>query len=87
MGKACVKGGISIGAAAVVRTARRVTNALSEKSNEGRSKLDTEAINLRLTRLMTDAIDDRRRLEAALPTRLEMIRRALIQWIENERKK
>jgi Arc/MetJ-type ribon-helix-helix transcriptional regulator len=55
---------------------------LSEKSNKGRPKLDTEAINLRLPREMIDAIDDRRRLEADLPTRPEMIRRALAQWLE-----
>jgi hypothetical protein len=47
-----------------------------------RRRVDTEAINLRLPRDMIDAIDDQRRLEPDLPTRPEMIRRALVQWLE-----
>ncbi|WP_332461070.1 ribbon-helix-helix protein, CopG family [Rhodobacter sp. CZR27] len=45
-------------------------------------KKDTEAINLRLPRELIAALDDRRRIEPDLPTRPEMIRRALIQWLE-----
>lgn len=45
-------------------------------------KKDTEAINLRLPRELIEALDDRRRIEADLPTRPEMIRRALVQWLE-----
>ena len=45
-------------------------------------KKDTEAVNLRLPRELIDALDDRRRLEKDLPTRPEMIRRALVQWLE-----
>lgn len=45
-------------------------------------KKDTEAINLRLPRKLIEAIDDRRRIELDLPTRPEMIRRALVQWLE-----
>nr|WP_155046214.1 ribbon-helix-helix domain-containing protein [Paracoccus shanxieyensis] len=45
-------------------------------------KKDTEAINLRLPRELIEAIDDRRRVEPDLPTRPEMIRRALVQWLE-----
>ncbi|MFC3059949.1 ribbon-helix-helix protein, CopG family [Paenirhodobacter populi] len=45
-------------------------------------KKDTEAINLRLPRELIAAIDDRRRVEKDLPTRPEMIRRALVQWLE-----
>lgn len=45
-------------------------------------KKDTEAINLRLPRDLIEAIDDRRRIESDLPTRPEMIRRALVQWLE-----
>lgn len=45
-------------------------------------KKDTEAINLRLPRELIEAIDDRRRDEKDLPTRPEMIRRALVQWLE-----
>jgi hypothetical protein len=44
-------------------------------------KKDTEAINLRLSQELIKAIDDRRRAEPDLPTRPEMIRRALIQWL------
>ena len=44
---------------------------------------DTEAITLRLPRDLIDAIDDQRRLEQDLPTRPEMIRRALIEWLES----
>lgn len=45
-------------------------------------KKDTEALTLRLPRDLIAAIDDRRRVESDLPTRPEMIRRALIQWLE-----
>ncbi|WP_084648171.1 ribbon-helix-helix domain-containing protein [Paracoccus sp. J39] len=45
-------------------------------------KKDTEAINLRLPRELIEAIDNRRRDEPDLPTRPEMIRRALVQWLE-----
>jgi Arc/MetJ-type ribon-helix-helix transcriptional regulator len=56
---------------------------MQEKSKKkGRPKLDTEAINLRLPREMIEAIDARRRQEADLPTRPEMIRRALLRWLE-----
>lgn len=45
-------------------------------------KKDTEALTLRLPRELINEIDNRRRVEADLPTRPEMIRRALIQWLE-----
>ena len=45
-------------------------------------KKDTEALTLRLPRELIDAIDDRRRVETDVPTRPEMIRRALVQWLE-----
>lgn len=47
---------------------------------------DTEAITLRLPRNLIDAIDDQRRLEKDLPTRPEMIRRALIEWLEDRQR-
>lgn len=53
-----------------------------EKSIKGRPRVDTEAINLRLSREMIEEIDNQRRLESDLPTRPEMIRRALVQWLE-----
>lgn len=45
-------------------------------------KKDTEALTVRLSRDLIDAIDDRRRLKKDLPTRPEMIRRALVEWLE-----
>ncbi|MFY1708516.1 ribbon-helix-helix protein, CopG family [Tritonibacter scottomollicae] len=45
-------------------------------------KKDTEALTLRLPRELIEMIDDRRRAELDLPTRPEMIRRALAQWFE-----
>lgn len=45
-------------------------------------KKDTEALTVRLPRELIEAIDDRRRLEKDLPTRPEMIRRALAEWLE-----
>ena len=49
-------------------------------------KKNTEAINLRLPVEVILVIDDRRRLEPDLPTRPEMIRRALVQWLADEAK-
>lgn len=49
-------------------------------------KKNTEAINLRLPVELISEIDDRRRVETDLPTRPEMIRRALVQWIELTKK-
>ncbi|WP_417239473.1 ribbon-helix-helix protein, CopG family [Celeribacter halophilus] len=48
-------------------------------------KKDTEALTLRISRDLIDAIDERRRQEKDLPTRPEMIRRALIEWLEMTR--
>lgn len=45
-------------------------------------KKDTEALTVRLPRDLIEALDDRRRVESDLPTRPEMIRRALVQWLE-----
>lgn len=56
---------------------------MQEKSKKGRPKVDTEAINLRLPREVIEAIDDLRRQEADLPTRPEMIRRALVEWLRD----
>ena len=52
------------------------------EKKRGRPPVDSEAINLRLTREMIEVIDNRRRDEPDLPTRPEMIRRALVQWLE-----
>lgn len=52
------------------------------EKKRGRPSVDSEAVNLRLPRELIDAIDERRRIEPDLPTRPEMIRRALLQWLE-----
>ncbi|WP_241772284.1 ribbon-helix-helix protein, CopG family [Rhodobacter capsulatus] len=54
----------------------------NEKKMPGRPKTDTEAVNLRLPRELIRQIDDRRRTQIDMPTRPEMIRRALIEWLE-----
>lgn len=54
---------------------------MDQKSKIGRPRSDTEPVNLRLPRDLIAALDDRRRLEADLPTRPEMIRRALAEWL------
>ncbi|QLH12966.1 MULTISPECIES: ribbon-helix-helix domain-containing protein [Paracoccus] len=52
------------------------------EKKRGRPPVDSEAVNLRLPRELIEAIDNRRRDERDLPTRPEMIRRALAQWLE-----
>lgn len=49
-------------------------------------KKDTEALTLRLSKDLIQEIDNRRRGEDDLPTRPEMIRRALIEWLEMTKK-
>lgn len=51
-------------------------------NKRGRPPVDTSAINVRLPNELIEALDDRRRQEKDLPTRPEMIRRALVQWLE-----
>jgi Arc/MetJ-type ribon-helix-helix transcriptional regulator len=55
---------------------------MEKKSKKGRPRVDTEPVNLRLSREMIQALDERRKLEDDLPSRPEMIRRALAQWLE-----
>jgi metal-responsive CopG/Arc/MetJ family transcriptional regulator len=57
------------------------------EKKRGRPHVDSEAINLRLPRELIEAIDNRRRGEPDLPTRPEMIRRALIEWLEMKTQK
>ncbi|MCH8476299.1 MAG: ribbon-helix-helix domain-containing protein [Opitutales bacterium] len=45
-------------------------------------KKDTEALTVRLPREIIAQIDDVRRLEGDIPTRPEMIRRILQDWLE-----
>ncbi len=50
----------------------------------GRPKTDTSAVTLRLHADMLQALDDVRRDEADLPTRPEMIRRIIADWLEQK---
>ncbi|WP_082714853.1 ribbon-helix-helix protein, CopG family [Falsirhodobacter sp. alg1] len=52
------------------------------EKKRGRPPIDSEAVNLRLPRDLIESIDKRRRDEPDLPTRPEMIRRALVEWLE-----
>lgn len=52
----------------------------------GRPKTDTLAVTLRLHTDMLQRIDDVRRNEADVPTRPEMIRRILAEWLEQKSK-
>lgn len=47
-----------------------------------RPKSDTEAMNLRLSREILEALDEMRRSERDLPNRQEMVRRILMKAIE-----
>lgn len=48
----------------------------------GRPKVNTSAVTLRLHADMLQAVDDVRRNEADIPTRPEMIRRIIADWLE-----
>jgi metal-responsive CopG/Arc/MetJ family transcriptional regulator len=52
----------------------------------GRPRTDTEAITLRLSRDVIQEIDAVRRDEEDIPTRPEMIRRMLQDWLEKKGK-
>jgi len=45
-------------------------------------KKDTEAVMLRLPRDMVEAIDEGRRQAGDLPSRPELVRRIIKQWID-----
>lgn len=47
----------------------------------GRPKLDTEPVTIRMDRQMLQAIDDCRRLQEDLPSRPEVVRRVMAQWM------
>lgn len=53
------------------------------KKTRGRPSVDTEAVNLRLSRDLIEVIDNQRRQEDDLPTRPAMIRRMLKEWCED----
>ena len=48
----------------------------------GRPKTETKGVMVRVSEDMLQSIDDVRRNEADVPTRPEMIRRILAEWLE-----
>ncbi|MEQ8899726.1 MAG: ribbon-helix-helix protein, CopG family [Roseovarius sp.] len=52
----------------------------------GRPKTDTKAVTLRLSNDMLEVIDSERRNQKDIPTRPEMIRRILAEWLEHKSK-
>ncbi|SNR64460.1 hypothetical protein [Puniceibacterium sediminis] len=57
------------------------------KKSRGQPKKDTSPVMLRVDAAMLQAIDDVRRLEDDVPTRPEMIRRMIADWLELRRDK
>ena len=49
----------------------------------GRPPVDTEAITLRLPRKIIDALETLRREQTAIPSRPEMVRIVLRDWLES----
>lgn len=54
----------------------------TKKPKKGRPSVDTEPVNLRLPREILSEVDARRKAEADLPTRPEMIRRLIAQSLK-----
>jgi metal-responsive CopG/Arc/MetJ family transcriptional regulator len=52
----------------------------------GRPKTETKGVMVRVSEDMLQSIDDVRRNEADVPTRPEMIRRILAEWLEQKPK-
>jgi len=51
----------------------------------GRPKMDTEAVTIRMDRTLLRAIDDYRRIQEDLPSRPEVVRRVMAEWLEKQR--
>ena len=52
----------------------------------GRPKLDTEPVTIRMDRQMLKAIDDYRRVQEDLPSRPEVVRRVMTEWLAAQAK-
>lgn len=52
----------------------------------GRPKMDTEAVTIRMDRTLLRAIDDYRRIQEDLPSRPEVVRRVMAEWLEKQQK-
>lgn len=59
---------------------------MTEKKKMGRPEMDTEPVTIRMSRDMIKAIDDYRRTQEDLPTRPEVIRRVIADWLESMNK-
>lgn len=53
----------------------------------GRPRVDTEPITVRMDREMLKAIDDYRRQQEDLPSRPEVVRRVIVEWIAQQGEK
>ncbi|WP_320178934.1 ribbon-helix-helix protein, CopG family [Roseovarius pacificus] len=58
---------------------------LLEMAQRGRPKTDTSAVLVRLHKSMLDALDAESEKRSDNPTRPEMIRRILADWIERQK--
>lgn len=56
-------------------------------AKKGRPPVDSTGVMVRIRDDLVQKIDDHRREEADLPSRPEMIRRIISDWIENKEKK
>jgi len=56
-------------------------------AKKGRPPVDSTGVMVRIRDDLIGKIDDHRRNEADLPSRPEMIRRIISDWIENKEKK
>jgi hypothetical protein len=54
---------------------------MTDKKKMGRPVADTEPVMIRMSREMIKAIDDYRRTQEDLPTRPEVIRRVMAEWL------
>ncbi|WP_081649659.1 ribbon-helix-helix domain-containing protein [Fodinicurvata sediminis] len=54
----------------------------TEKSKRGRPRADTSPVTVRLEREAIEAIDAHRREQSDIPTRPEVVRRALYEWLD-----
>lgn len=50
----------------------------------GRPRTDTEPVTIRMDREMLIAIDDYRRLQEDLPSRPEVVRRVMAEWMARQ---
>lgn len=51
----------------------------------GRPKTDTSPLNIRMDRETIRAIDNYRRQQEDLPTRPEVVRRVMMEWLEKQK--